>query len=142
MTHVGELLSAYLDGETTIDESRQVVEHLSSCERCRVEMEDVHTARSALRALPTLELPRTVLEAVGGAGPADVVPLHRRSVRIAAAAAAAVLVIFVSLATLFAPEPASLTVDDIANEFGSVTQFDAVPVPAKGVVAVPAEEAE
>lgn len=142
MTHLGDLLSAYLDGETSPQESRAVVDHLSSCERCRREMEDIHAARSALRALPILELPHSVLDAVDGRRVAEVVPLRRRPVRIAAAAAAAVLVLFVSLATLFAPEPTSLTVNDITNEFGSVTQFDAVPAVTKGVITSPAEEAE
>lgn len=142
MTHLGELLSAYLDGETTPEESRDVVAHLASCDRCRGEMEDTHAARSALRALPILEMPDAILDAVDGHRIADVVPLRRRPVRIAAAAAAAVLVVFVSLATLFAPEPTSLTVDDITNEFGSVTQFDGVPAVTKGVLTNPAEEAE
>ena len=142
MTHLGDVLSAYLDGEATAAEARTVVEHLAGCDRCRVEMEDIHAARSALRALPTLELPAEVLDAVDGHRVAEVVPLRRRPVRIAAAAAAAILVVFVSLATLFAPEPTSLTVDDITNEFGSVTQFDAVPAVTKGVITNPAEEAE
>lgn len=142
MSHLGELLSAYLDGETAPDESHAVVEHLADCHRCQSEMEDIHAARSALRALPILELPAHVLDAVDGHRIDEVVPLRRRPVRIAAAAAAAVLVVFVSLATLFAPEPTSLTVDDITNEFGSVTQFDALPTVTKGVIATPAQEAE
>lgn len=142
MTHLGELLSAYLDGETTRSEAEAVVAHLESCERCRLEMEDVHAARSALRALPILDLPPSVLDAVDGHRVADVVPLRRRPVRIAAAAAAAIVVLFVGLATLFAPEPTSLTVDDITNEFGAVTQFDAVPASTKGVQTSPPEVAE
>lgn len=142
MTHLGDLLSAYLDGEATRTESQQVVEHLQACDRCRSEMEDVHLARSAVRGLPAFEIPAEVLDAVDGQPLADVVPLRRRPVRIAAAAAVAVLVVFVSLATLFAPQPTSLTVDDIINEFGAVTEFDAVPVPTKGVVTEPAEVAE
>ena len=142
MTHLGDLLSAYLDGETTRAEAETVVSHLETCERCRLEMEDVHAARSSLRALPILELPSSVLDAVDGHRVAEVVPLRRRPVRMAAAAAAAVVVLFVGLATLFAPEPASLTVDDINNEFGSVTQFDAVPASTKGVQTSPPEVAE
>lgn len=142
MSHLGELLSAYLDGETTPDESRQVVDHLNGCDRCQTDMEDVHAARSALRAMPTLELPSSVLDAVGGHRIAEVVPLRRRPIRMAAAAAAAVVVLFIGLATFFAPQPTSLTVDDITNEFGAVTQFDALPAVTKGVVTAPAEEAE
>ncbi len=142
MTHLGDLLSAYLDGETSPDESRSVVDHLETCERCRREMADIHLARSAVRALPTLEIPDRVFLAVDGHRTAEVVPLRRRPVRIAAAAAAAALVLFVGLATLFAPEPTSLTVNDITNEFGAVTQFDAVPAVTKGVLTSPAEDAE
>lgn len=142
MTHLGDLLSAYLDGETSSEESHTVVQHLEGCERCKSEMEDIHLARSAIRALPTLELPRHILDDIGAIPDTVVVPLRRRPVRIAAAAAAAVLVVFVSLATLFAPQPTSLTVDDITNEFGSFTQFDAVPATTKGVITTPAEEAE
>lgn len=142
MTHLGDLLSAYLDGETSREEARTVISHLETCERCRLEMEDVHLARSAIRALPTLELPASVLQGAGAERDPVVVPLRRRPVRWAAAAAAAVVVVFVSLATLFAPEPTSLTVDDITNQFGAVTEFDVVPASTKGVINAPAQEAE
>ncbi len=53
--HLGELLSAYLDGELTQDEESQVVLHLDGCPPCRDELLDLDAARSAVRSLPVLE---------------------------------------------------------------------------------------
>ena len=38
--HPEELLSAYLDGEITADERAYVDEHLTTCSRCRAELDE------------------------------------------------------------------------------------------------------
>jgi len=119
--HVGELASAYLDGETTAEESARVVTHLERCEACRSEMADLHAARSALRALPILELPVTVMADLGLLP--DVIPLRRRPVVWAAAAAAAVA-IFVGGATLAAPTTVGIPLNDVSNQYEQQVRID------------------
>ncbi len=88
MTHAGEALSAYLDGELAIDEQHEVVGHLEGCSDCRRELADLDAARTAVRALPVLE-PAVSLEV-------PTLAARRRPARsvawVAAAAAAVVLV--------------------------------------------------
>lgn len=88
MTHVGELLSGYLDGELTADEEQTVLDHLDECTICRHELVEVETARAALRSLPVVEPPV----------PLDIPSLASRTRRrltrrvgLAAAAAAAIV---------------------------------------------------
>ncbi len=57
MTHPGELLSAFLDGEIDHSERAAVTEHLAVCEACRWELDGLAHARAALRALPMLDAP-------------------------------------------------------------------------------------
>lgn len=131
MTHVGELLSAYLDGETTEQETNRVVSHLESCDRCRDEMVDVHAARAALRALPVLELPAGLLENIGITD--NVVPLRRRPITWVAAAAAAIL-IFVTTATLTAPDAIGVTLDDLSFYHEQQQQIDPGIAPNMGLL--------
>ena len=58
MTHRPELLSAMLDGELTTDEAIWVRTHLDECGPCRSELEDLASARAAVRGLPVLDLPQ------------------------------------------------------------------------------------
>jgi anti-sigma factor RsiW len=55
--HLGEELSAYLDGELNTAEMPNVVTHLSTCSDCRAELADLDRSRTAVRALPGLETP-------------------------------------------------------------------------------------
>lgn len=66
MIHLGELLSAHLDGELSLLEARLVAGHLEVCGTCRVEFDDLAAARTAVRMLPALELPESVAEVIGG----------------------------------------------------------------------------
>ncbi|HEY5578970.1 MAG TPA: zf-HC2 domain-containing protein [Acidimicrobiia bacterium] len=122
MTHLGEMLSAFLDGELTHDEERRVTEHLGSCEFCAEELADLHQARALVRSLPILDTPGRLLHR-----PDDgkVVPLYRRP-RAWAAAAAAALVILVGLATVLAPSPAGVQVpiEDLSNQFRARDSLD------------------
>jgi anti-sigma factor RsiW len=138
MTHPGELLSAYLDGELNPGEERKVLDHLRGCERCGAEFEEMHEARSMLRSLPTLELPVGVVPEVDP--PANVVPLHRRP-RAWLAAAAAAVVIVIGLATVFVSGPTGIQmpIEDLSNQFRArnslertFTPIDVVPVVVEG----------
>jgi hypothetical protein len=55
--HLGELLSAQLDGELTAEESELVDAHLASCETCRAELEATSAVRTALRQAPAVDPP-------------------------------------------------------------------------------------
>jgi anti-sigma factor RsiW len=92
MTHPGDLLSAWLDGETTPEEAVAVETHLAGCAACRSEVDDLHLARSAVRSLPWLELPDDVV--------GRVVPLSRRRRVVFTAAAAAVVAGILGIASV------------------------------------------
>ncbi|MFQ5967103.1 MAG: anti-sigma factor family protein [Acidimicrobiia bacterium] len=117
MSHLGELLSAHLDGELTGAEERRVSEHLAGCSVCRAELEELHDARTAVRSMPILEMPPSVVPLLADHD-AKVIPLFRRP-RAWAAAAAAALMILVGLATVLAPPPPGVQVpiDDLSNQF-------------------------
>ena len=66
---IGELLSAYLDGELRSGELDRVTEHLGDCEDCVLEFRQLKEARTALRLLPVLEMPDWVLDDVAHLGP-------------------------------------------------------------------------
>ena len=51
------LLSPYLDGELTGDQTRRCAEHLAECADCRRELERLEFARSVLQAMPRPEAP-------------------------------------------------------------------------------------
>ena len=55
--HLGEQLSAYLDGELVTIEMPAVAAHLDSCTECRHELAELDRSRTAVRALPGLEPP-------------------------------------------------------------------------------------
>ena len=117
MSHLGELLSAHLDGELTAAEEQRVSDHLPGCQACRTELEELHRARSSIRSMPTLEMPASVVPELAETQ-AGVIPLYRRP-RAWAAAAAAALIILVGLATALAPVSPGVQVplDDLSNQF-------------------------
>ena len=55
--HLGEMLSALLDGELTQEEAATATEHLATCAECRAERDHLAEARQAVRDLPVLDLP-------------------------------------------------------------------------------------
>ncbi len=54
-----DLLSAYIDGQTTELESSRVEAHLAVCGECRAELESLRGTVSLLRSFPEYELPRS-----------------------------------------------------------------------------------
>jgi anti-sigma factor RsiW len=102
--HPGDLLSALLDGELTVDEATEVRAHVDGCPVCRAELEDVRIARRFLRELPAVEPPAWALaEMLAGD---KVVSLGRRRaalVNIAASVAAGVLLLVASASSIAPP---------------------------------------
>ena len=121
MTHAGELISAYLDGELDGEERQRLFDHLSSCGACTVEMEDMQNVRSAVRSLPMMELPP------------GLVPEADDEVFLVGAAAAAVALV-IAVAAILTPAPAALSVDDLNSRFGARVSADPAFGPAKVVV--------
>lgn len=143
MTHPSELLSAFLDGEISEQERTQVARHLTACPACGDELSDLHFARAAVRSLPLLELPAG-LRSAAEASP-EVVYLTRRPPVWVAAAAAAILALFVGVATILAP-PTTLEVrlDQLSDQYGARTSLEPAltprtPVPVLERVAGPIE---
>ena len=57
--HLGDRLSAYLDGELVTLEHRRVTRHLVDCPDCRVELQELDRARIAVRSLPGVDTTST-----------------------------------------------------------------------------------
>jgi anti-sigma factor RsiW len=59
-THLGEQLSAYLDGQLDTMEHDFVISHLEFCTDCRLELHELDAARTAIRSLPGLDPPEFI----------------------------------------------------------------------------------
>ena len=57
--HLGDRLSAYLDGELVTLEHRRVTRHVVECPDCRVELQELDRARIAIRSLPGVDTTAT-----------------------------------------------------------------------------------
>ncbi len=57
--HITDLLSSYLDGRLTARERAQVEEHLAACPACSADLESLRATVHAVRALPTVAVPRS-----------------------------------------------------------------------------------
>ena len=55
--HLGDLLSALVDGELTPTDAAAAQAHVAQCPQCASELDDVTTARSFVRGLPQLDPP-------------------------------------------------------------------------------------
>lgn len=62
--HAGELLSALADGELDSVDHAAVQRHLDTCDMCRREFDLIERSRSALLALPELDLPSDLIEQI------------------------------------------------------------------------------
>jgi len=73
VTHLGEQISALIDGELTGAELDRANAHLAACERCRAEAAEIRQLKRALRALFEVdgddELTRRLLKDAGPGGP-------------------------------------------------------------------------
>lgn len=64
--HVGDLLSARLDGEVDDDLRGGIDAHLEACPACAAEHDEVAWARAAVRGLPPVEPPEVALRPAWG----------------------------------------------------------------------------
>lgn len=129
MTHSSESISAYLDGELTGAEATKLLEHLSKCGRCAVDLAEMQSVRAAVRSLPILDLPDGLVPEAD----AEVIPL-RRNRGVLVGAAAAVVALVIAVAALVTPPPTSVSVDDLSSRFGARVTLDPAFGPAKVVV--------
>ncbi|HMZ21294.1 MAG TPA: zf-HC2 domain-containing protein, partial [Blastocatellia bacterium] len=74
--HIGQKLSAYLHGELSADESRQVAEHLQVCRRCRTEYEDIRFGAQLAAQLVREQAPDSLWEDLEAT-----LPVHRRDAK-------------------------------------------------------------
>jgi anti-sigma factor RsiW len=119
LSHLGEIVSAYLDGELSGVERREADSHLAGCDLCREELAGMAAIRARLRALPMLELP---VELAGAAR--TVRPLYRRP-RVLVGAAAAAMATVLALATLTAPDDVvTLAGDEFVSSFRARASLD------------------
>ncbi|HVL05661.1 MAG TPA: anti-sigma factor [Acidimicrobiales bacterium] len=96
-SHLGDALSALLDGELSPGQQETARAHLVGCQECTDELSAVGQARSWLRGLPQVDPPfgfyeRILLDRPVVAAPLGVRPGLRRRAGIAALAAAAAAV--------------------------------------------------
>lgn len=129
MSHPSEMISAYLDGELKGDELATLVGHLGECGRCSAELQQLQQVRTAVRSLPVLELPRSLVPEAD-----DVVVPLRRNKGIWFGAAAALIAIVIAIAALVTPPPGSVSIDDLNSRFGARVSLDPAFGPAKVVV--------
>lgn len=133
MTHLGELLSAYLDGALDPEERRRVIGHLGNCGGCMDELVELAEVRAAVRGLPHFELPPELHEAFRGL-PAPPPSPRRVPLRVGAAAAVAAAVL--AAVVLMQPEPVTVTMRQLSTHYGARVSLDPAFSPAKAVTPV------
>jgi hypothetical protein len=123
MTHPEELLAGYVDGALPARDRAAVDAHLAGCARCRGEVSLAVSARSALRSLPEVPAPAGIatraLEESRGAGsavPGGGTPRWYRVAGIAAAAAAGLLIVTLTLPHIGQSDDAGNAVRATAGE--------------------------
>jgi len=117
--HLGEVVSAYLDGELPPAERRRAETHLAGCDFCRDDLTDMMFVRARLRAMPMLELPPELRSKA----PATI-PIYRRARLLVGAAAAAVTMVL-ALAAMASPgEVVALSGNEFSLTFGARASLD------------------
>ena len=106
--HLGDRLSAYLDGELVTLEHRRVTHHLVDCSDCRVELQELDRARIAIRSLPGVDVTTT------GEMPAVPAARHRRRFVAGGISAAAAAALLVGLTVGSSDQPA-FSLDDLGT---------------------------
>ena len=127
--HLGDSLSALLDGELAEQETSAARSHLEGCASCRVELAAVGHARDRLRAAPPVEPP--------GGFERRLRPRRRRGWVVGAAGAVAAS--SVALVGLTAPHeaPVSPPVGRLVQAHAASASVDAEPVSQLVPAAVP-----
>jgi hypothetical protein len=93
--HLGEMLSAHLDGELTEEEVAYVEAHLESCADCRAELDATSSVRTAVREAPAVDPPFGFYERTlrTGARPAGGAHRWRAAAAVVGVAAAWIVVL-------------------------------------------------
>ena len=118
--HLGEVVSAYLDGELPPVERRRAESHLAGCNFCRDELTDMMFVRARLRALPMLELPPELTSKAP-----NTVPIYRRVRRVLVGAAAAAVTMVLALAAMASPgEVVALSGNEFSMTYGARASLD------------------
>jgi anti-sigma factor RsiW len=116
--HAGDLLSAYLDGEAAEVEGEYLSRHLASCPGCRDELYELDAARTAVRALPTLEY-------FPGRRMVHPAPVRRRVAAVAGWAAGIAAAAVVTLGVVTSGEsPQPIDLDAIASRHAARVSVD------------------
>ena len=119
MTHAGDRLSAYLDGELNPAEQTSIESHLADCASCRSERDAAGASRSLVRSLPVVEPPPDVFDL-----PAEVIEFPGRwRRRLVAAAAAATLIVGVGFG-VNADRAVPLQLDDVVDQHVARASID------------------
>lgn len=129
MTHAGELISAYLDGELARPEIETLLAHLDGCGRCAAELQEMQAVRSAVRSLPLLELPAGLIPEAD----AEVIPL-RHNKGFLVGAAAAVVALAIAIAAIVTPSATPVSLQELNSRYGARASLDPAFGPAKVVV--------
>jgi anti-sigma factor RsiW len=86
MSHLGDRLSALVDGELDAAESDRAHAHLASCEKCRAEAAELRALKQQMRTLITgapaaAAMTRRLVAMTGPGGPRGGMPPRRRLLR-------------------------------------------------------------
>ena len=117
--HLGDVVSAYLDGQLSASDRYRAESHLAGCDRCRDQLTDMMFVRARLRALPILELPAEPAVLTGA-----VVPVHRRHRILMGAAAAAVAMVLALAAGTSPGEVVDLSGHEFSMTYGARASLD------------------
>lgn len=117
--HLGEVVSAYLDGELPPLERRRAESHLAGCDLCRDELTDMMFVRARLRALPMLELPPELASRAPAAA-----PIYRRAKVLVSAAAAAVAMVLALAAAASPGDVVALSGNEFSMTYRARASLD------------------
>ncbi|MDQ3980612.1 MAG: zf-HC2 domain-containing protein [Actinomycetota bacterium] len=138
--HLGDLLSALLDRELSMDREIAARQHLEGCATCAGELENVRLARSWVRALPAVEPPFGFLERiVYGPEPRRYVarPSVRRRIGVAALTASAAAAVALVGVTPPRDTPVSPSVARLVEAHATGASLENDPLSRLAPLAVP-----
>jgi anti-sigma factor RsiW len=135
--HLGDLLSALLDGELSRSAEGAAHAHLATCPSCRAELEDVRMAQTWVRRLPPAEPPFGFLERLAIEPPDESRRPSPRWVSVAAVAASAAAA--VGLLGLAPPReaPVSPRVDRMVEAHATGASLSSDPLSRLAPIGVP-----
>src|SRR3954454_56937 len=70
MGHLGDLVSALLDGEMEYEEAAAARSHLQACPFCRAELDATASTRTLVRSLPMMDPPAGMIDGILAIPPA------------------------------------------------------------------------